>query len=118
MMDIDEIIPKRDWFYVKIGLMASFVAGDVYLNSKAEYEALQLVAGSGWEEMTQLQMILFGCTIILQLSIASALFLIVSNTFPFQVGLWLEIQKRFKWLLILQPVYMLLSCTVGGIRLV
>ena len=115
-MDIDEINPSRGWFFTKLGLIEVFVAGDVYLNSKAEYEALQL--GPETDELEQLQMILFGCSLVLQLSIASSIFLIVSNTFPFQVGLWAEIQNRFKWLLIVQPVYMVLSCIVGGIRLV
>ena len=118
-MDIDEINPSREWFFTKLGLLAVFVAGDVYLNSKAEYEALHLGQGKmNTDELEQLQMILFGCSLVLQLSIASSIFLIVSNTFPFQVGLWVEMQNRFKWLLIVQPMYMVLSCIVGGIRLV
>ena len=117
-MDIDEINPKREWFFTKLGLIIAFIAGDVYLNSKAEYEALQPTAGGIKDELEQLQMILFGCSLILQLSIASSLFLIVSNTFPFQVGLWMEIENRFKWLLIALPIYMVLGCIVGGVRLV
>ena len=118
-MDIDEINPSREWFFTKLGLLVVFVAGDVYLNSKAEYEALHLGQGKmNTDELEQLQMILFGCSLVLQLSIASSIFLIVSNTLPFQVGLWVEMQNRFKWLLIVQPMYMVLSCIVGGIRLV
>jgi hypothetical protein len=66
-------------------------------------------------------MVLFVAETILQLSIASALFLIISNTLPFQVGLWDALANSVTFLrlwLILQPVYMVLSCVVGGMRLV
>ena len=124
------IAPKKDmWFYTKLAFIILFIAGDIYLNSKAEYEALLQFDASKttshtnntneWAQLSQLQMLLFGCAIILQLSIASALFLILCNTFPFQVGLWYPFKAGvFKLFLILQPMYMILSCTVGGMRLV
>ena len=124
------IAPKKDlWFYTKLAFIILFIAGDIYLNSKAEYEALLQFDASKttshtnntneWAQLSQLQMLLFGCIIILQLSIASALFLILCNTFPFQVGLWYPFKAGvFKLFLILQPLYMILCCTVGGMRLV
>ena len=97
--------------------MVTFVAGDVYLNSKTEYEATLTLTNI--KELSQLQMILFGCSVLLQFSITSALFLILCNTFPFQVGLMFPFQEGiFKWLLVFQPIYMVLSCVVGGVRLV
>ncbi len=113
----DEIKPKKDWFFAKFALMVIFVTLDVYLNSKAEYEAL--VTKSSLDELSQLQMLLFGSGILLQISLASAFFLILCNTFPFQVGLLAPIFQvgTLKWLLVLQPVYFVLTCIVGGMRL-
>ena len=128
--DTEMIAPKKDlWFCTKLAFIILFIAGDIYLNSKADYEALLQFDASKttshtnntneWAQLSQLQMLLFGCAIILQLSIASALFLILCNTFPFQVGLMFPFKAGvFKLFLILQPLYMILSCIVGGMRLV
>ena len=73
------------------------------------------------ESLSQLQVVLFMLSLILQLSITSVLFLIACNTFPFQVGLWdvLVLKAPFlRQFLFLQPVYMALGGIVGGIRLV
>ena len=44
--DTEMIAPKKDiWFYTKLAFIILFIAGDIYLNSKVEYEALlQFVA--------------------------------------------------------------------------
>lgn len=116
----DDVHPHKNGFLIKFALMISFIAGDAYLNSKAEYEAMELSGKpSGIDELSQLQMILFGTSVVLQLSIASSLFLILCNTFPFQVGVMFPFQKGvFRWLLVLQPAYIILSCAVGGMRMV
>jgi len=121
MMDNEIIDPRKDWFYAKILLLVTFIAVAIYLNSKAEYEALQMDAETNVDKLSQLQMILFGCSILLQLAIASTLFLILCNIFPFQVGLWSPMLNSIpflRWLKILQPVYIALGCIVGGMRLV
>jgi hypothetical protein len=107
--------PER-WFYVKFALMASFIFFDVYLNSKIEYESM-VIGDEGAERLAQLQVLLFGCTILSQFSVAAAFFLILCSTFPFQVGLLFPFQEGiFKWLLVLQLVYVSSSCIVGGLR--
>ena len=124
-------VPKKDiWFYIKLAFIFLFIAGDVYLNSKAEYGSLLQFDASKttshtnnntneWAQLSQLQVLLFGCTIVLQLSIASALFLLLCNTFPFQVGILSPFKVGvFKLFLVFQPMYMILSCIVGGMRLV
>ena len=69
------IAPKKDlWFYTKLAFIILFIAGDIYLNSKAEYEALLQFDASKttshtnntnkWAQLSQLQMLLFGCIII------------------------------------------------------
>ena len=115
----NEIHPQKNGFSIMFALLISFIAADAYLNSKNEYEAMALDGKSSIDELSQLQMILFGSTIVLQLSIASSFFLILCNTFPFQVGLLFPFQKGIcKMFLVFQTVYMFLSCTVGGMRLV
>jgi hypothetical protein len=115
----NEMHPQKNGFYIKFALLISFLAADAYLNSKAEYEAMEMDGKSSIDELSQLQMVLFGSTIILQLSIASSIFLILCNTFPFQVGVMFPfLNGIFKLFLVLQPAYMILSCAVGGMRLV
>lgn len=104
------------WFYLKFALMATFIFFDVYLNSKLEYESM-VIGDEGAERLAQLQMLLFGCTILSQFSVAAAFFLILCSTFPFQVGLLFPFQEGlFKCLLALQLVYVSSSCIVGGLR--
>ena len=112
---MSEINPKKEWFYPKCGLLVTFVAIDVYISSKTEYE----MDATNIQKVSQLQMIFLGCSLLLQVSIASALFLLLCNTLPFQVGLLFPFQTGiFKGLLILQPVYMILTSVIGGMRLV
>ena len=70
-----EISLQKYWFYAIFLLIISFVAIDVYLNSKAEYEALQMGTETSIEKLSQLKMIIFGGTILLQLLITSTLIL-------------------------------------------
>ncbi|KAL7488408.1 hypothetical protein ACHAW6_013981 [Cyclotella cf. meneghiniana] len=89
---------QRDWYCIKLGMMALFSFGDLFVNSKAEYEALQvntlltdldqqLYDITDYDRMSQLQITLFGISLLLQASIFSAFILILVDTFPFQVGL-------------------------------
>eukprot|EP00804_Cyclotella_cryptica_P016416 CCRYP_004648-RA/>CCRYP_004648-RA protein AED:0.06 eAED:0.06 QI:0/0/0/1/0/0/2/0/121 len=110
---------QRDWYCIKLGMMALLALGDLFLNSKAEYEALQLSDNSsGFERMRQLQITLFGTSILLQASIFSAFFLILVDTFPFQVGLLGVVCKEFKHMLFAQTGYSAVSVVVGTMRLV
>ena len=120
----------RDWYYIKLAMMAVFIFGDLFINSKAEYEVLRVNedttsqqqldfhGSTPFEEIRQFQIILFGCSILLQASIFSAFFLILVNTFPFQVGLLGVVGKQFKHMLMAQGVYSLMTIIVGAMRLV
>ena len=120
----------RDWYYIKLAMMAVFIFGDLFINSKAEYEALRVHedttsqqqldfhGSTPFEEMRQLEIILFGSSILLQASIFSAFFLILVDTFPFQVGLLGVVSKQFKHILMAQGVYSLMTIIVGAMRLV
>lgn len=120
---------QRDWYCIKLGMMALFSFGDLFVNSKAEYEALQvntlftdldqqLYDITDYDRMSQLQITLFGISLLLQASIFSAFILILVDTFPFQVGLLGVVGKQFKHVLFAQTVYSAVSVVVGTMRLV
>jgi len=120
---------QRDWYCIKFGMIALFAFGDLFVNSKAEYEALQVNASltdldqqlydsTDYDRMSQLQITLFGISILLQASIFSAFFLILVDTFPFQVGLLGAVGKQFKHVLFAQTGYSAVSVVVGTMRLV
>jgi hypothetical protein len=117
-MDNDNT-PRGDWYYVKFSLLIVFILGDLFLNSKVEYEGmLTSYDQMDVERMQQLQVILFGCIIVVQVSLFSSFFLMLCDTLPFQVGLIGMLAKQFKALLILQPSYLVLTCIVGAMRMV
>jgi hypothetical protein len=102
--------PETRSFYIKFALMVTFIFLDVFLNAKIEFEAMA-IGDEGLEELAQYQ-------ILFQFSVAAAFFLILVSTFPFRVGLLFPFQEGvFKWLLVLQLIYFLSSCVVGGVRM-
>ena len=105
-----------DLYYIKLAMMALFICGDLFINSTAEYEALN--TGTSYDQMSQLQIILLGSSILLQASIFSAFFLMLVDTFPFQVGLVGVVGKKFRYMLIAQVSYSLMTIIVGAMRLV
>ena len=109
--------PETRSFYIKFALMVTFIFLDVFLNAKIEFEAMA-IGVEGLEKLAQYQMLLLGCSILFQFSVAAAFFLILVSTFPFRVGLLFPFQEGvFKWLLVLQLIYFLSSCVVGGVRM-
>lgn len=110
---------RSEWFFLKFLLLIVFIAVDIYLNSKAEYETLAH-QNSSMKEVSQLQMLLVGGQVLLQMSIASVLFLLLCDTLPFQVGLWggiLKATPSLRLVLFFDPLYIMLGCAVGGWRL-
>ncbi|KAL7470752.1 hypothetical protein ACHAXS_011014 [Conticribra weissflogii] len=114
------------WFHTKFIFLTAFVIIDLYLNSQSE--AIQPLLfdlpdddkfgnDSSIEAITQLQMILFVCTILVQVSIFSVVFLILSDTYPFQVGLISVLANRFKFQILAHPIYVSLGIMVRGMRL-
>ena len=116
-----------DLYYIKLVMMSLFIVGDLFINSTAEYEALNITEDTthssyenttSYDQMSQLQIILLGSSILLQASIFSAFFLMLVDTFPFQVGLVGVVGKKFRYMLIAQVWYSLMTIIVGAMRLV
>lgn len=116
----DAILLSKNGLYMKLALMIVFIVVDSYLNSKIEYDGMNTKSSSlsSHDEYFQLQMIYFGSSIIVQLSIASSFFLVICSTFPFQIGLLFPFQGGiFRWYYTLTLVYIILSCVIGALRL-
>ena len=114
------ILPSKNGLYIKLALMIVFIVVDSYLNSKMEYDGMNKMSSSlsSHDEFLQLQMIYFGSSIIVQLSIASSFFLVICSTFPFQIGLLFPFQGGiFRWYYSFTLVYIVLSCVIGALRL-
>lgn len=107
-----------DLYYIKLAMMALFICGDLFINSTAEYEALNVDSSTSYDQMSQLQIILLISSILLQASIFSAFFLMLVDTFPFQVGLVGVVGKKFRYMLIAQVSYSAMTIIVGAMRLV
>jgi hypothetical protein len=115
------ILPSKNGLYIKLALMIVFIVVDSYLNSKMEYDGMNKKSSSllsSHDEFLQLQMIYFGSSIVVQLSIASSFFLVICGTFPFQIGLLFPFQYGiFRWYYSFTLVYIVLSCVIGALRL-
>mmetsp|Transcript_18969 Transcript_18969/g.39870 ORF Transcript_18969/g.39870 Transcript_18969/m.39870 type:complete len:88 (-) Transcript_18969:24-287(-) len=81
----NELSTQRNWYDTKLISLAFFIIIDSYLNSKSEYEALQPSPSdlsdndkydhdSSIDTITQLQIILFGCSILVQVSTFAVFF--------------------------------------------
>eukprot|EP00956_Cyclotella_meneghiniana_P032337 scaffold88416_cov54-Cyclotella_meneghiniana.AAC.1 len=86
-----------DFYYIKLVMMSLFICGDLFINSTAEYEALNVTDDTthssyenttSYDQMSQLQIILLGS------------------------------RKKFRYMLIAQVWYSLMTIIVGAMRLV
>jgi hypothetical protein len=121
--DNDAILPSKYGLYIKLALMVVFIVADSYLNSKMEYDGMLNKKSSpsltsSNDEFLQQQIMYFGSSIILQLSIASTFFLVICSTSPFQIGVLFPFQGGiYRWYYSFTLVYMILSCVIGALRL-
>lgn len=119
-----DLSTQRNWYHTKFISLTFFVTIDSYLNSKSEYEALQPSLSdlsdydkdhhdSSIDTITQLQIIFFGCSILVQVSIFAVFFLILCDTYPFQIGLISVLTSRFKFPILTHQVYVSLGIIIG-----
>ena len=106
--------PKKERFFLKIVFLVLFIAGDIFINATSNYESLKVTS---LNKTLQLHTLLFIGQITLQFCITSVLCLILFQTLPFQVGKWGHFKTILMWFLIFQSLYLILSCTAGGMRL-
>mmetsp|Transcript_20373 Transcript_20373/g.29847 ORF Transcript_20373/g.29847 Transcript_20373/m.29847 type:complete len:205 (+) Transcript_20373:266-880(+) len=69
------------------------------------------------DRLKNIHVLLFGLQVLCQISIFSTWFLLVCETFPFQVGLLGVLAEEYIFFLLLYILYLVLTCIVGGLRL-
>ena len=112
---------RRGCFDAKLLLLILLILFDVAINGSAEYDDFSRDEDDGVDNggsAKNLHMLLLGLQLLSQLLIFSLLFSLISGTFPFRVGLIGILARRFRLVLMMHPAYILISCVVGGMRLV
>jgi len=90
------------------------IVGDVGVNSSTDYD-VDVVGG---EDVGLSSLLLFTLGILIQAAMIGVFFSALSGTLPFAVGLGGLIMERFKGLLAVDALHLLLTCFAGGMRVV
>lgn len=99
----------------KIITMAFFLSIDLALNSILDYDPFN-DQYNNHAKATHLLLGLLGLQIVIQISAFLVLFLAMSDTFLFRVGLLGLLIKKFRVVLILHPIYVALTLAQGFYR--
>lgn len=94
----------------KFIVMSIFLLIDVALNSTLDYDTLN-------DNNSSIVLAFFGLQIIIQISVFLILFLTISDTFLFRVGLLDILLRKIYSLIIVQIVYFFLTILTGALRL-
>ena len=89
-------------FFVKMVLMVVLLSVDAFWNSSNEYD----------DYGTNVQLA-FGAQLFIQIFVFIVLFLILTDTYPFQIGLLSELLEDFKPVLGCHPVYVVFTGALG-----
>eukprot|EP00753_Platysulcus_tardus_P007243 PLAT14992.1.p1 GENE.PLAT14992.1~~PLAT14992.1.p1 ORF type:complete len:171 (+),score=69.89 PLAT14992.1:54-566(+) len=102
------------WSFVgKVGVLYFFLIVDLMFNSSLDSDDTVRATNLNF-----MPVILFGAQAGIQVLNALVLFLLMSGTYLFKVGLLNLLGKEFRAVLLLTPLYFLLTCIVGGLRAV
>ena len=93
----------------KILLMFTLLCVDLALNSSFDYDTLGI-------SRADFLLVILGLQVVVEISIFLALFLAMAETFLFRVGLLGFLIKKFRFVLILNPVYLSFTIAAGILR--
>lgn len=99
--------------YSKIIAMVLFLTIDLGLNSVLDYD---LFNQNPINSTTHLLLGLLGIQVVIQISIFVILFTAIADTFVFRVGLLGLLLKKFRVVLLMQPVYIAITLVTGAFR--
>eukprot|EP01035_Chromulina_nebulosa_P024422 gene24422-31801_t len=102
---------SSSWFaHGKVISMLFFVFTDLALNSTLDYDTYN-------NNLTKNIILgLFGLQVIIEISIFLVLFLATADTFLFRVGLLGVLMRTFRLVLIIHPIYFVLTLVTGAYR--
>ena len=112
--------------YMQFYLFILLFLLDVAINSSVEYDNVHPSTStskknndvSETSDTRNIQIILFGTQIILQIFVFINLFIAFSHTFLFQVGIVSICFKNFVWTLLMHPLYIFLTIYISIHRVV
>ena len=100
--------------YSKIIAMVLFLTVDLGLNSVLDYDLFNQVPVNS---TSHLLLGLLGIQVVIQISIFVILFTAIADTFLFRVGLLGLLLKKFRLVLVMQPVYIGITLITGAFRI-
>lgn len=112
----DALTSQQNWYYLlKIILLTTFLLLDLTLNATSEFEHF---ANYTREQIHKIQILLCSIQILSQMSSFSIVFSLLSDTFPFQIGLIGALIETFMPVFVFQFIYIILTLVISGIRMV
>lgn len=129
--ETNEISTQQDHysFLLKLILLSTCIFIDLILNATSEFQILDnnsintddtnnYYSDNSRKELHKKHILLCSLQIFSQVSTFAILFSQLCDTFPFKIGLLGTLLERFKVMLILHLIYILLTFIISGIRLV
>ena len=90
--------------------MVTFLSFDLTLNSILDYDLFNDGTDSN------LLLGLLGVQVVIQITIFLILFIAMADTFLFRVGLLGLLMKKFRLVLLMQPIYIMITLLAGAFR--
>mmetsp|Transcript_634 Transcript_634/g.762 ORF Transcript_634/g.762 Transcript_634/m.762 type:complete len:184 (+) Transcript_634:58-609(+) len=99
------------WFEFKVAILVLLLLVDLGINSSAEYDNFEE------SKIRTVHVLLVAAQFLIQVSIFSVIFLMMCDTFLFQVGLLGPLAREFRFVFVINAIYILLSVLLGSCRI-
>ena len=103
------------WFQAKLAALMLLMLVDVLLNSSVEYDSYSTIA-QGNDTETMLVLVL-GAQLLVQVATLLGLFVMMFDTWPFQLRLMGLLAVHYKWVCAANFMYILATALLYGYRL-
>lgn len=110
------MILSRQCYLFKLSVMTFCLLFDLIINTISDFK-YSSDSFQTWNRVRRVYYLLSGLQALGQISTFLCLFLLLCDTFPFQIGLLDILTKRFSIVLWLHLVYFGMTCLVSGLRL-
>ena len=110
----------RPWHYfTKIAVLAIFLLSDLTLNATTEFENFNYDKSNfEVDQILKVHILLCSFQLLCQMSSFTIIFSLLCDTFPFQIGLIGVLFQKFKSVIYLCVIYILMTLVLCSFRLV
>ena len=109
-------ITSHSWCLTfRVLFLCIFIIFDIVVNATSEFEPFLNYSS---DQIHKTHILLSSLQILSQLTSCSIVLSLFFDTFPFQIGLANMLLKQFTLVFVLRPVYIVLTLTICGERLV